>query len=157
MELHPDVIAIAPLLGTWAGVGRGVYPTIDGFDFADGWEFTTTGKPFVSFVQRTKTPDGLPLHTEAGYLRCPSPGVVEIVCALPMGQTELGTGSVAIEGGTLTVRTDADVQVTPSAKQVDRITRRFVLTGETLTYEMSMAAVGLPLTHHLSSELHRVP
>ncbi len=44
----------------------------------------------------------------------------------------------------------------PSAKVIDAIRRRYTLDGDTLTYEIAMAAVGMPLTHHLRATLTRV-
>ena len=44
---------------------------------------------------------------------------------------------------------------TASAKQVDLVTRRYDLVGDTLRYSIAMAAVGLELTHHLRAELRR--
>jgi hypothetical protein len=44
---------------------------------------------------------------------------------------------------------------TASAKQVDEVERRYRLDGETLHYEIGMAAVGVPMTHHLAGTLRR--
>lgn len=154
MDLHPNLDALAPLLGTWRGEGHGEYPTISSFDYADEWVFSHTGKPFVAFVQRTRSPVGAPMHTEAGYLRATP--AVEIVAALPTGQTELGTGTAEVSDGVLLVSTDAEVRCTASAKTVDRIVRRFRLEGDVLDYDMEMAAVGVGLTLHLRSRLTRV-
>ena len=154
MDLHPNLDALAPLLGTWRGEGHGEYPTISSFDYADEWVFSHTGKPFVAFVQRTRSPAGAPMHTEAGYLRATP--AVEIVAALPTGQTELGTGTAEVSDGVLLVSTDAEVRCTASAKTVDRIVRRFRLEGDVLDYDMEMAAVGVGLTLHLRSRLTRV-
>ena len=153
--MHDTVAHLAALLGTWRGEGHGEYPTIDSFDYADEWEFTENGKPFVRFVERTWDAAGEPKHGEVGYLRCPTPGVVEIVAALPTGQAECGTGSVDVTEG-LVIATDATVQNTESAKQVDRIVRRFEVDGDTLAYGMEMAAVGHELTLHLKASLRRV-
>ena len=154
MDLHPNLTGLAPLLGTWRGEGHGEYPTISSFEYADEWVFSHTGKPFVAFVQRTRSPAGAPMHTEAGYLRATP--AVEIVAALPTGQTELGTGTAEVSDGVLLVSTDAEVRCTASAKTVDRIVRRFRLEGDVLDYDMEMAAVGVGLTLHLRSRLTRV-
>lgn len=158
MPLSENLSPLAPLVGTWRGTGSGHYPTITDFSYTDEWQFIDVGKPFLLFVERTWHPEtGAPMHTETGYLRIPAPGVIEIVAAIPTGQAELGTGSVTAAGGVLTIELAAEVRNTPSAKQVDRIARRFIVTGDTLDYAMTMAAVGVGDTPHLEARLARVP
>lgn len=155
MDPHPHVAHLAPLIGTWRGRGHGSYPTISDFDYRDEIEFRATPKPFLLYVQRTWIGDE-PMHVETGYLRAPSPGSVEVVIAIPTGQSETGAGTCVIdESGALTIDTDASVACTPAAKSVERIVRRIHCDGTELTYEMSMAAVGQPLTLHLVSSLAR--
>ncbi|WP_425307281.1 FABP family protein [Ammonicoccus fulvus] len=155
-SLPPPIAHLQPLLGTWRGEGHGEYPTIASFDYVDEWEFVAPpGKPFIRFIERTWDADGQPKHTETGYLRCPSPELIEIIAAIPTGQAENGSGSVTVDDG-LTIATDAIVLNTESAKRVDRIVRRFEVNGDELTYGMEMAAVDQPLTLHLRATLRRV-
>ena len=42
-----------------------------------------------------------------------------------------------------------------SAKQVDKTRRTIELAGDVLTTSFAMAAVGVPMTHHLASEMRR--
>lgn len=154
--MHEAITQFAALLGTWRGDGHGEFPTIRSFDYADEWVFTENGKPFIAFIERTWNADGMPMHTEAGYVRCPGPGRVEIVAALPTGQAECGQGTVEGTEESLALVTDALVQNTESAKHVDRIVRRFEIEGDRMTYTMHMAAAGEPLTGHLTATLRRV-
>ncbi len=148
---------LARLAGTWRGDGKGTYPTITDFTYTDEITFTDTGRPFLHFVQRTWI-GGEPRHTETGYWRLPSPDAVEVVIALPTGQAERGSGTCHTEpDGALVLETDASVQNTPTAKQVDRIVRHLRVDGDHLHYEMSMEAVGQGLTLHLTSDLERQP
>lgn len=153
--MNPAIAHLSRLVGTWRGEGHGEYPTIQSFDYTDEWEFIDVGKPFLLFIERTWNADGSPMHTETGFIRAPSPDTVEIVAAIPTGQAEMGSGSYTAFGDTVTLTTDAEVLVTPTAKRVDRIVRRFDLRGDVLTYEMDMSAVGEGLTLHLRSRLTR--
>ena len=155
MDLHPNVATLAPLIGVWRGAGQGEYPTITSFAYTDEWTFSHTGKPFVAFVQRTRSTSGAPMHTESGYLRGTGEGALEIVAALPTGQVEIGAGHAQTRDSVLVISTDAEVHATPSAKRVDRIVRTFRVDGDTLTIELAMSAVNQPVTHHLASQLSR--
>ena len=153
-------VPLAPLLGTWRGAGRGSYPTIDDFTYAEELVFGHVGKPFLSMVQRSRDLlTGEPLHAEAGYLRALPDDAIELTVAQPSGVVEVDVGSVTKTSDGLVVELEsAEVGLTSTAKSVTAVRRRLEVAGSTLISELWMAAVGeADLIHHVRSELSRVP
>jgi hypothetical protein len=151
--LHPDVLPLAGLIGTWRGEGAGTYPTIAPFRYGEEISFHSTGKPFLAYEQRTwAMDDGRPLHAEAGYWRPRPDSSVEVVMAHPPGIVEVLEGR--LEGGRIDLASTT-VATTSTAVEVTALRRVFELRGDVLAYTLSMAAVGQPLQHHLSAELRR--
>lgn len=156
-DLHPDLGALAPLLGTWTGRGAGEYPTIEPFEYFEEVVFSHVGKPFLAYAQKTRAvTDNRPLHAETGYLRVPQPGRIELVLAHPTGVTEIEVGSFSTSGGVTEIElSTTSIGLTPSAKEVTALGRSFRLDGDELSYSLRMGAVGQPLQHHLAAALHR--
>jgi hypothetical protein len=160
--LHPDIAHLEFLLGDWAGSGSGEYPTIDSFEFSEHTTFGHVGKPFVTFVQRTKGADGKPLHTESGYLRPVGTERVEFVLTMPSGIVESLEGTVRTSGpdGGRIELSSVQVLTTATAKSVVATERTYEVSGglsarPALAWTFAMSAVGQPMTHHLSGVLRR--
>jgi hypothetical protein len=157
LVLHPLNAPLIPLLGEWQGPGEGAYPTIESFSYGETLVFGHAGKPFVAMNQRTKErKSGVPLHAEAGYFRPQGDGSTELVLSQPSGIVEILTGSITeTEAGVEVDVSSVGVHTAPSAKLVRETRRRYVVEGDTLTFDFWMAAMGEPLTHHLTSRLTR--
>ena len=156
-DLHPGIAVLAPLLGTWTGTGAGEYPTIEPFGYLEEVAFAHTGKPFLTYSQRTRaSDDGRPLHTETGYIRVPSAGRIEFVVVHPTGVTEIDEGTLSADGADLDIEVGStSVGLTGSAKEVTALSRSIRVTGDQLSYTLLMGAVGVPLVQHLTATLHR--
>ena len=151
--IHEAVAHLSFLLGHWVGKGTGHYPTIDDFAYGEQVWFEHVGKPFLSYRQgTTHAVSGLPLHAEAGYVRPVGATGVEFVVAQPSGIVELHEGT--IDGRTIRLRSTS-VLTTATAKDVTAVERSIDVADGRLSYDLSMAAVGLELQHHLSATLSR--
>lgn len=151
----PDVLApLAPFAGTWEGAGAGEYPTIEPFAYTQVIELLPVpGKPFLWYRSRTRhATEDRPLHTETGWLRLVGDQQAELVLAQANGILESAEGLV-VDGELLLESTV--VAGTTTAKEVTATERRYRADGRELTYDIAMAAVGVPLTHHLRAHLHR--
>jgi hypothetical protein len=157
VDLHPSVAGLAPLLGVWAGQGRGVYPTIEPFEYFEEITFGHVGKPFLSYVQKTRAvSDGRPLHAESGYLRVPAADRIELILAHPTGVTELAEGDLSVRDATIEVELVATtIGRSASAKEVTALSRSIRIEADALTYTVHMGAVGQPLQQHLTATLRR--
>jgi hypothetical protein len=157
VDLHPDLEALAPLLGTWAGQGEGKYPTIQPFEYLEEVVFSHVGKPFLAYAQKTRAvADGRPLHAETGYLRVPQPGHVELVLAHPNGITEIEVGNYSVTGDRIDVELSTTaIGLTPTAKEVTALGRSLRIDGDELSYSVRMGAMGQPLQNHLAAVLRR--
>jgi hypothetical protein len=177
--LHEAVEPFRFLLGTWRGTGAGSYPTIDSFGYVEEVTFGHVGKPFLAYGQKTRHAEtDLPLHAETGYWRPVGPagsadpaglaeadeGLVsriEVVLSHPTGILESLAGTFTAagpggeRGGVFDLRSDT-IARTATAVEVVEVHRRFEIDGDTLRYDVAMAAVGVELTHHLSAVLNRV-
>lgn len=162
-ELHPALLPLLPLVGTWRGTGKGGYPTISDFDYAQEVRFSHDGRPFLSYESRAWIIDdhGLPLRPsarEVGWWR-PQPAQdgadvdLEVLLAHPTGFVEVYYGRVS--GTRIELATDVLMR-TASAKDVTANRRIYGLIEGDLMYAVDMAAVGQPLLAHLSARLVRV-
>lgn len=153
------------LIGTWVGVGVGGYPTIEDFRFGQEVSFATDGRPFLAYRSRSWLLDDdgnqvRPLATESGFWRPRPDNAVEVVLAHPTGYAEVWVGEVTVTGlvdATITgaraeLRTDV-VTRTGSAKEYSAGHRLYGLVAGELLWAYDMAAVGQPLTSHLSAQL----
>jgi len=156
-DLHPGIAVLAPLIGTWVGNGDGVYPTINAFSYAEEVTIGHVGKPFLSYSQRTKSPNtGGPLHAEVGYFRAPTPRRVELVVAHPTGIAEVEEGTLSSDDNVVVLEMNSTtVGLTMSAKDVKVLGRTFRVHGDEMTYTVRMGAVGYVVQHHLSATLYR--
>jgi hypothetical protein len=152
--LHEACKPLEFLLGTWRGRGKGVYPTIDDFEYEEEVRFTHLGKPFLAYSQSTwSAADGRPMHGESGFWRPQANGRIEIVLAHPFGATEILEGTIS---GTRIDVKSTSLATTATAKDIAETGRTFDLRNDALVYEMGMATSGQRLQGHLIAELHRV-
>jgi THAP4-like, heme-binding beta-barrel domain len=168
-DLHPSLLPLAFLVGTWRGEGVGGYEGLESFRYEQ--EITFAGaesRPALAYVSNTWWADeprdgrqpGSPLATETGFWRVQPPGddgrpVVEVMLAHPFGIAEIYVGSVT---GT---RIDLDSNVlirTAGARDVTRSVRLYgIVEGGDLAYAVDMEAGGKPMQSHLSARLRKVP
>ena len=52
-DLHPDLMPLAWLLGSWRGKGRGEYPTTEPFLFSHEVVFNHDGRNFLNYFSRS--------------------------------------------------------------------------------------------------------
>jgi hypothetical protein len=155
VDLHPDVAALAFLLGTWHGDGLGEYPTIEPFQYGEELSFDHVGDAYLVYAQRSwLLTDGSPLHMERGFLRPGADGALELTLAHPLGLTEVSEGT--LEGTMIELATgSAGVARTTTGLAVTGLSRRYHVDGPTLVYEIDMATEDTALTRHLAAVLRR--
>lgn len=152
-ELHPDLASLAFLVGAWQGEGRGDYPTVDEFAYVEEIVIGHVGKPFLTYVQKSRHADtGLPLHGESGYYRPAGPTGIELAIAHPFGAVEISEGTV--DGQRIEMMSRL-VATTTTAKEVTEVRRMIEVDGDEMHYVLDMAAVGQPLQFHLEATLRR--
>lgn len=162
-DLHPALLGLLPYIGIWRGRGLGGYPTINDFHYAQEIRFSHDGRPFVAYESRAWLieEDGTPIRPgfrEVGWIRpVMSDGrptdEVEVLLSSPIGIMELHVGKV--DGLKMELVSDAVVR-TSTAKSVTAGHRLYGIVDGDLLYAQEMAAVGHPLTSHLSARLTRV-
>jgi len=162
-DLHPSLLGLLPYVGLWRGRGVGGYPTIDDFHFAQEIRISHDGRPFLAWESRSWLiqEDGSPIRPafrEVGWVRPVMDGdratdEVEVLLSSPTGIMELHLGRV--DGLKLELVSDAVVR-TSTAKSVTAGHRLYGIIDGALLYAQEMAAVGYPLTSHLSARLVRV-
>lgn len=172
-ELHPALGALRDYVGHWRGRGRGGYPTIEDFDYAQEIRISHDGRPFLAYESRAWLLDEQsrpvrPAGRESGWwrpvVRDGEPtGELEVLLSTPTGIMELHVGRVdgprpeRPGAGTASVEIATDaVMRTASAKEVTAGRRLYGIVDGDLLYAQEMAAVGHPMAPHLSARLVRV-
>jgi THAP4-like, heme-binding beta-barrel domain len=163
-DLHPSLLGLLPYVGKWRGRGRGGYPSLEAdFDYAQEITFSHDGRPFLYYESRAWLLDGdskpiKPSGRQIGWWR-PVPGEggktdeVEVIMTTPTGIMELYLGT--IDGTRVEIATDF-VARTPTAKEVRAAHTLYGIVDGALLYAHEMAAVGQPMSPHLSARLLRV-
>eukprot|EP00258_Populus_trichocarpa_P033202 XP_024449221.1 UPF0678 fatty acid-binding protein-like protein At1g79260 isoform X2 [Populus trichocarpa] len=96
--VHPVIVPLSYLLGTWRGQGEGGYPTINSFSYGEELHFSSNpGKPVIAYNQKTwKLNSGEPMHAESGYWRPKPDGTIEVVIAQSTGIVEVQVNYILV-------------------------------------------------------------
>jgi hypothetical protein len=160
-ELHPNCLALLPLVGVWRGGGEVVYPTIEGpYHFGQQLVICHDGRPFLRYESRAWLVDDAgevirPAARETGFWRPQSDDSIELLAAHATGIVEIYYGRPRNQTS-WELATDAVVR-TSSAKEVTGAHRLYgIVEGGDLAYVEQRAMAGHPLQPHVSALLHRI-
>ncbi len=146
---------LAGLIGTWRGEGTARFPTIEGADYREELRFEwNRSEPLLHFEQKTWWKQDEPLHWESGFVLADDTGAYTLVNSQNNGRVEVLTGALDDAGGRLELRlASAHFGNDPRMRAS---TRRFVLEGDALRYEVAMTTTRVEsLTPHLQARLTR--
>ncbi|KAF5194309.1 hypothetical protein FRX31_016104 [Thalictrum thalictroides] len=152
--VHPSVLPISYLLGTWKGEGEGGFPTINSFKYSEQLTFShSPGKPVMAYSQKTwKLASGEPMHSESGYWRPKPDGTIEVVIAQSTGLVEVQKGTYDAEKKVVKLQSE----VVGNASKVKEITRAFEIVNGELSYVVQMATKMVTLQPHLKAVLKKL-
>jgi len=156
-NLHPDLMPLAWLVGTWRGKGRGEYPNVPGFQYAQEVSFNHDGRPFLNYFSRSWIIDEndeiiRPAASEVGFWRIKENNVLEVILAHNTGIAEGWVG--VVQGAKIQLVMDQGYSA-PTAKIVTAGSRLYGLVEGELFTSYDMAAEGQTLQAHLWSSLER--
>ncbi|HEU0295900.1 MAG TPA: FABP family protein [Anaerolineales bacterium] len=146
------------LQGTWAGDGRGGFPTVTSFDYRETLTFTRRDEKTLAYEQRAQKrydgqTDWLESHWENGFIRILESDELEWVSA-QIGRSEVLIGSIESVGAMFRIHF-----VSKSIMNDPRMissARTFELEGDSLHYEMEMQTTKVnQSTQHLKIALQR--
>ena len=156
-NLHPDLMPLAWLIGTWRGKGRGEYPNVQGFQFAQEVSFHHDGRACLNYFSRSWIIDEndeiiRPAASEVGFWRVKENNVLEVLLAHNTGIAEGWVG--VVKGAKIQLEMDQGYS-SPTAKIVTAGSRLYGLVEGELFTSYDMAAQGQTLQAHLWSSLER--
>jgi hypothetical protein len=129
------------LHGRWLGTGRGGYPTIQPFEFAEETTFVLALEyPLLRYEQRTVLlPDRKSSHWEVGFLRPTDDGLLEISNAQDGGRVEVLRGSYSITADPpVRVRLALRSKIIANDPRMLETERVITVRGDVLHYENYM-------------------
>ncbi len=148
------------LEGTWAGKGRGGYPTVTSFDYRETLLFTRRDEKTLAYEQRTqKRYDGqteyLVSHWENGFICILENNNIELVNAQNGGRSEVLVGTIETLDTMIRIHF-VSKELTNDPRMVSSA-RTFELEGDTLRYEMEMQTTTVDQSaKHLEIALQRI-
>jgi hypothetical protein len=142
---------LAWLLGEWRGRGIVSVPVMPRRDYDEVVRFTRRSEGSIDYWQRAvDLHDGSLLHSELGIWRVVD-GRIEVSVALP-GASEVSEGSVTDQG---IVLASTSVGRASAGAPLIGTARRYELTNDSISYEISIATDRAPTFGHLRGQLHR--
>jgi len=155
--LHQELNPLAWMVGTWRGKGRGEYPNIEPFEFAQEVVFNHDGRNFLNYFSRSWIIDAdgeivRPAASEVGFWRVQPNNILEVVIAHSTGISEGWVGTY--DGPKIQLFLDRGYAA-PSAKVVSEGIRLYGLVAGELFFAYDMAAEGSELQAHIWSSLER--
>ena len=148
------------LLGEWSGSGKGEFPTIEPFEYLETLTFSSDGRSFVHYDQKTRRrragqAEYVPSHWESGFIRLLPDEQVEVTCAQNGGRLEMLRGSLEQTEVGLILRLQSMAFLNdPRMLETSRI---ITLQGDTLHYTQTMHTTAVPAsTHHVEARLTRI-
>jgi hypothetical protein len=159
----PTAALLRLLVGTWAGTGRGSFPTIEPFRYREVLTFAPhVLEPRLQYEQRTwRISDGPgaggagePLHHELGFLLLCEDGSIEVANTQGSGRVEVLEGRLEEEpdGFSLALRS----RVLANDERMVATTRSLRVRPAELVYEAAMTTDRVEVhTLHLEARLER--
>ncbi|XP_068657590.1 peroxynitrite isomerase Rv2717c [Aristolochia californica] len=152
-SMHPAIVPLSYLLGTWRGQGEGCFPTINHFKYGEEITFSHSGKPVIAYTSKTwKSASGEPMHAESGYWRPKNDGSIEVVVAQSTGLVEVQKGTFDAEHRVVKLQSE----LVGNASKVKEISRVFEMVNGELSYVVQMATNLNHLQPHLKALLRKL-
>ncbi|MGH1539369.1 MAG: FABP family protein [Arenicella sp.] len=146
-------------IGIWKGVGQGIYPTIEPFDYQKTLRFEPDAEfSLLHYEQQANViAPSVSCHWESGFVRPLEGGFIQISNSQNSGRVEVLQGRLEVDGQI--TRLDLSSLLIDNDSRMAETRRIFEVRDDSLQYTVSMATHTTPIPElqpHLSASLVRL-
>ena len=156
--VHPQLLGLAWLLGTWEGEGNGAWPGLGEFHFGQRVDFSSNGGPFLHYLSQTYWLDDdnhpvRPFTMETGFWFPHDDASLDVVLADADGWVENYTGN--IQGAKIELTTDIVARIKSAQEPYSGGSRLYGNVDGQLMWTWDAATTDVPLQPFMWATLRR--